>query len=305
MLWRPRTLKSFYGQPRAVAHVRGFLKQGECPQAILISGPTGSGKTTLAKIIASSINEGDLSCVEEINVADQRKIEDIRAIEEKTKFKPSSAYRVFILDEAHCLTAGSASVLLKPLEESNHRIVFILCSNEPEKILQTIRDRCTTVHLTVVSDEDLTGLLTGVVKKFPKYEEAWLKNQAAIIKSSFGTPRRALQLLQEAYYIGVGGGTFKETVQKEGGFLKLLKVKDRALIQEIVNLMQWMPYQKITGEIDASLEFLQSLMLQGKFNSQIFNLYRTLATIKSKILEGKPLIKEWIVAELLENLCCS
>ena len=114
--YRPKSLKTFVGQDAAKSVVESLLAKG-WPGAVLISGSTGSGKTTLARIIAKELESQN--CCEEINIGDSRGIDDIRQLAEKAKLAPfaSSKYRIFILDEVHMLTSTAASALLKVLEE--------------------------------------------------------------------------------------------------------------------------------------------------------------------------------------------
>ncbi len=144
--YRPKILKRFLGQPNAVAQIRGFLKNTNIPPRILITGNTGTGKTTLARIIANKLNNSDEDTIE-INVSDKRSIEDIRDLVKIIRFKPKHKYKVIILDEVQGIQKLSSNAFLKALEEPPPHIIWILCTNEPEALLPTIKNRCELIAL--------------------------------------------------------------------------------------------------------------------------------------------------------------
>lgn len=193
--YRPKSLKTFVGQDAAKAVVESLLAKG-WPGAVLISGSTGSGKTTLARIIAKELESQN--CCEEINIGDSRGIDDIRQLAEKAKLAPfaSSKYRIFILDEVHMLTSTAASALLKVLEEPCKTTKFILCTDQPEKLLKTILGRCVKIQLKTMIPEDFVPYLKYVCKKEEvKISEDKLLNIAQL---AGGQPRESLQMLELA-----------------------------------------------------------------------------------------------------------
>ena len=151
--YRPQTLEDIVGQTRVVRDCRNILQNKKNISSFLLSGKTGTGKTTLARILANSLNPDGLD-VYEYNVSDKRKIEDVREIIDKLQYRPlSNEKHVFILDEVHQMQKQSASALLKLLEDPSNNAVWILCTDQPSLLLQTIRDRCYLLTLEEIKTD--------------------------------------------------------------------------------------------------------------------------------------------------------
>src|ERR1044072_4503449 len=160
---RPRTLTALYGQSKMVASIREQMKTRQ-PQSWLFHGGTGVGKTTTSRIIALAYQcphqqlWGDpcKACrlayssfaIHEINASEASGVEEMAKIAELSRIRPiGSPKRVFILDEFQRASSAAQNLLLKPMEEPPPTTVWILCTTDPQKILPTLRRRCTTYQL--------------------------------------------------------------------------------------------------------------------------------------------------------------
>lgn len=194
--YRPRSLDDFIGQPEIVAMVEGYIARKQMPNAMLITGGTGYGKTTLARIISRTVNEvtgdHDPDCVE-ANLSEARGIDDMRSIINNAGFMPRKHIRFMLLDELQGATPQALSALLKPLEEPSPRTTWILVTNEPDKLPATIKGRCVKLNLKALNPDDLVPMLARIVKAEK------LEVKASVLKkiatNAGAHPRDAIQLL--------------------------------------------------------------------------------------------------------------
>lgn len=221
--YRPRVLKDVVGNPQEVAVIKGMIKSRRYPGAILLSGATGCGKTTLARILAAYMNADDPKKVTEslayslgdkhpdvtvVNAGTQGKVDDIRTVVKGSKSAPMTNYRIIIIDEAHKLTGASAEAILLPLEEPAPHTIWILCTTNPEKLLKTIVDRCTTITLKTVEPEAIAARLTQVAElegmKFIDTKDG-KKAIKLIAQFSDGSVRGGLAILEKLMYAAASG----------------------------------------------------------------------------------------------------
>ncbi|MGZ4289371.1 MAG: DNA polymerase III subunit gamma/tau [Gaiellaceae bacterium] len=163
--YRPQTFAEVVGQEGVVRTLTNAIEQDKVRQAYLFAGPRGTGKTSLARILAKAVNcthgptaSPDGTChacvaiangtsldVIEMDAASQRGIDDIREIRERVVLQPvEGKYKVYILDEAHQLTDAAWNALLKLIEEPPPHLMFVFCTTELQKVLPTVRSRCQT-----------------------------------------------------------------------------------------------------------------------------------------------------------------
>jgi len=218
--YRPQKFQELIGQDSMVISIQNAIKLKRIPNAYLLTGIRGTGKTTTARIIAKAINckvdfasdqkcsEGDFCHCEsitnsnhidilEMDAASKTGIDDIREILEASKYHPSTAeYKVFIIDEVHMLSKQAFNALLKTLEEPPPHLKFILATTEVKKIPVTILSRCQRFDLRRIKIEEMKSFLKKICDK----EEADVdENSLTLIsKSSEGSVRDALSILDQA-----------------------------------------------------------------------------------------------------------
>jgi DNA polymerase-3 subunit gamma/tau len=162
--YRPSNFAEVVGQDHIVKAIEGALKAGKVSHAYLLSGPRGTGKTTIARIIANVLGTSP-SDIYEMDGASNRKIEDARDIKENVRTLPfDSKYKVYILDEVHMLTKEAWNALLKTIEEPPEHAIFILATTEIDKVPETIVSRCQTFVFKKPTDTILTDVVTKTAK---------------------------------------------------------------------------------------------------------------------------------------------
>ena len=193
---RPQKLSEIVGNEFAVRGLASTLRSLDHPHVFLLIGPSGTGKTTLARIVASEVGATDTNIVE-INAANTRGIDTVRELELQSRYSPfNSSTRVIIMDECHQLTVQAMNSLLKLLEDVPSYQYYILCSTDPERIIKTIRNRCTIYETKLLSDAQIIVVIQSACNRvsIPLLD---IDKLEIAVEMANGCPRRALVLAEQ------------------------------------------------------------------------------------------------------------
>lgn len=267
--YRPTTLDDVMGNRDIIEILKNQLSGKGQPlsRAILLNGPTGCGKTTLARIIASMLGATGAD-LREIDSADFRGIDTIRDIRRQSGYKPlSSPCRVWILDEVHRTTGDAQSALLKALEDTPRHIYYILCTTDPQKLLPTIRGRCSQFQVQPLTEREMLKLLKGVVKAEGESLDREIYDQ--ITQDSMGHPRNALQILAQVLAVEEGKRfqVAKKTAETQSQTIELC----RALLsgagwKKVADILKGLKGEDAEGIRRAVLGYCQSILLNAENN---------------------------------------
>ena len=272
--YRPKNFKELIGQDIMVETITNSIKLNKLPNAYLLTGIRGVGKTTTARLIAKAINcnknfiqgekcnQGEYCHCEEISnskhldvlemdAASRTGIDDVRELIESSKYNPTSAkYKIIILDEVHMLSKQAFNGLLKTLEEPPSHLKFIFATTEVKKIPVTIVSRCQRFDLHRVFVKDLLENL----KKILKIENGRVSERALILiaKAAEGSVRDSLSLLDRTLVSQNSG----EKEIDEIFVRKMLGIVDRSKILNLLNFI-------FQGEQKKSIELLREMINQG------------------------------------------
>ncbi|MBE6144621.1 MAG: DNA polymerase III subunit gamma/tau [Firmicutes bacterium] len=233
--YRPLTFDEVVGQDVIIRTLKNAVLNKKISHAYLFTGPRGTGKTTIAKILAKTINclnlndmtpcNNCVSCTQinqkqstdivEIDAASNNGVDEIREIRNKVNLVPSiSKYKVYIIDEVHMLTTGAFNALLKTLEEPPSHIIFILATTEPHKIPATILSRCQRFDFKRISSNKLVERLEFISKQ----EKIDIDKQALfeISRISEGGMRDAISMLDQVLSYSEGMVTLEDVHEVNG-----------------------------------------------------------------------------------------
>ncbi len=289
--FRPDSFEDVKGQDHIVTTLKNQIRAGRIGHAYLFCGTRGTGKTTVAKILAKTVNceapvdgspcnacptcraisAGVSTNVIEIDAASNNGVDNIREIREEVSYRPTQGkYKVYIIDEVHMLSTGAFNALLKTLEEPPEYVIFILATTEANKIPITILSRCQRYDFKRISIETIAARLqTLTEKEGVDTEERALRY---IARAADGSMRDALSLLDQciAFYLG-------ETLTYDR-VLEVLGTVDTEVFSELLRSV-------ISQNTANSIRILEELVMAGKEMTQFvgdFTWYmRNLLLVKS------------------------
>jgi len=194
--YRPTGLDQVRGNESVISTLKKMLINIEtCPHVFLLHGPTGCGKTTIARIISNELQCKDDDIIE-LNTADVRGIDTIREIIQNSRFMPMvGTNRIWIIDECHKLTGDAQNALLKVLEDTPKHVYFVLCTTDPQKLIATIKGRCIQFPVKPLTGAEIQGLVRSIARQEGHKLEVDILEQIA--QDSLGHPRNALQILEQ------------------------------------------------------------------------------------------------------------
>ena len=274
--YRPQTFADVVGQEAVVRTLGNAIDQGKVRQAYLFAGPRGTGKTSLARILAKSLNcthgptkTPDNTChacvaitngtsldVIEMDAASQRGIDDIREIRDRVVLQPvEGTYKVYILDEAHQLTDAAWNALLKLIEEPPPHLLFVFCTTELQKVLPTVRSRCQTFVFQRPRLPELIRKLRLIAdaEKIDVPDAAL----ALIARGGRGAYRDAESTLDQLASATGGAITVQDVLQLLGA------VEDEVLFR-LCDMV-------VDGDTAGALTFLEELSAQGQDLGRLVN----------------------------------
>lgn len=287
--WRPQSFTELIGQNHISQTLVNALKNQRLPQALLFTGPRGTGKTSSARIFAKSLrcekaenfvpcNECS-SCVEitrgssmdviEIDGASNNGVDSIRELREGVAFMPSSGkYKIYIIDEVHMLSTSAFNALLKTLEEPPPHVVFMMATTEAHKIPQTILSRCQRFDFRRISTKQIMERLKFICEKDliqAEDDALWI-----VAKQGDGSMRDAQSLLDQVVTFANGPLTKENIVQ-------ILGLTDRALLYESLHFI-------IERNAKGAISIIQKLLTSGVdphlFSQELLEIIRNLLLVK-------------------------
>ena len=247
--WRPKTFADLVGQEHVVKALQNALDKGRLHHAYLLTGTRGVGKTTIARILAKSLNcetpshgepcgqcpsctaidQGRFVDLLEIDAASNTGIDNIREVLENAQYAPTAGkYKVYIIDEVHMLSKSAFNAMLKTLEEPPGHVKFILATTDPHKVPITVLSRCLQFVLRNMTPAQVSGHLAHVLDSEQiAYDQASL---ALIGRAANGSMRDALSLLDQA--IAMGSGSVAEADVRH-----MIGAADRRYLYTLLNAL--------------------------------------------------------------------
>lgn len=282
--YRPKSLSRILGHEQIVTRLRGCIDSEDIPLAMLFTGPTSAGKTTLARAFAHDVNgENWKRDFTEVNAGDTRGIDDIRSLISTARYRPQGNKRRFILiDEAQQLITNpaAAQALLKPLEEPVPTTTWILCSMDPTKFTtaagKAIANRCVQFSLDPLSDDALLKFAKRIAKGESMSYASGILPQ--IVENSNNEPRSLANLMQAVhqFYNGLERKPKVLTEEHVSTLLDTTESSDDRLAAVVLHALysgQFAELQVALLEVNEPFMFVQKLIWANSFmlNSACLN----------------------------------
>lgn len=263
--YRPKTLDEIYGNTTTISMLKADFAKEDKPHAILLHGPTGTGKTTIGRILANMLGCKD-SDFRELDITDLRGIDVVRSIRQQSQYKPVHGdCIVWLLDEVHRCTSDAQAALLKALEDTPSHVYYILATTDPQKLLSTIRGRCSQYTTQVLTDTDMYKLLRQIVRSEQQALEKEIYDQ--IILDSQGHPRNALQILDQVLAVdeSLRFETAKKTAEVQNQIIdlcrSLMSKSSWKRVSQILSGLKEEDPEKIRRSV---LGYCNSVLLKGE-----------------------------------------
>ena len=308
--YRPQEFEDLIGQELMVQTITNAIKLNKTPNAYLLTGIRGVGKTTTARLIAKALNcqknfDKSINCskekfcktceeisgsnhidILEIDAASKTGIDDVRELIENSKYSPTSTkYKIFIIDEVHMLSRQAFNGLLKTLEEPPASLKFILATTEVRKIPVTILSRCQRFDLKRVSVEQINVHLKNIVAK----ENGKISEEATrlIARTSEGSVRDAISLLDRAL---ISQSFCENNFIEEKNVREMLGLADRV---KIISLFK----EVLSGKEEGALKYLREMTNSGLDAKNFLNDILEVLYLFSRRINLGPIEKDMAVSE--------